>query len=140
IHIKIVAQLGTSSVAAVTTGHRVFFLVQAILMGVSVASTAMVARSWGGGRPDQANMITWTSVWLGGGLALAISIPVIAAPQTIAGLFGLDAETTALAASFIFWLSIFNVFSALSMMLGTGLRAIGDVITPLWFLCLSSVL
>ena len=34
-HIKIVAELGTTSVAAVTTGHRVFFLIQAILAGNS---------------------------------------------------------------------------------------------------------
>ena len=37
LHIKIVAGLGTSAVAAVTTGHRVFFLIQAILMGLSGA-------------------------------------------------------------------------------------------------------
>ena len=36
MHIKIVAELGTSAVAAVTTGHRVFFLIQAILMGLSL--------------------------------------------------------------------------------------------------------
>ena len=47
MHIKIAAGLGTSAVAAVTTGHRVFFLVQAILMGLSVAATAMVGLSSG---------------------------------------------------------------------------------------------
>ena len=35
LHIKIVAGLGTTAVAAVTTGHRVFFLIQAVLMGIS---------------------------------------------------------------------------------------------------------
>ena len=64
MHIKIVAQLGTSAVAAVTTGHRVFFLVQAILMGVSVAATAMVARSWGAQEVKKAETVTWTSLAL----------------------------------------------------------------------------
>jgi putative MATE family efflux protein len=140
LHIKIVAELGTSSVAAVTTGHRVFFLVQAILMGVSVAATAMIARAWGAKQVTQAEMITWTSLSLAVALALALSLPVVLAPGAIAGLFGLDAETTALAIRFIFWLGVFNVFTAISMMLGTALRAIGDVITPLWFLLASSVL
>jgi putative MATE family efflux protein len=140
MHIKIVAELGTSAVAAVTTGHRVFFLVQAILMGVSVASTALIARNWGAQQVKQAEMVAWTSMLLSMGLAALISLPVLIAPQAIAGAFGLDAETTAQAAGFIFWLGVFNVFSAINMMLATALRATGNVITPLWFLLFSSIL
>ena len=140
LHIKIVAQLGTTSVAAVTTGHRVFFLVQAILMGVSVAATAMIARSWGAQQIKQAELVSWTSIVISVALAAALSVPVLTAPEAIAGLFGLDEETTALAATFIFWLGLFNVFAAINMMLGTALRATGDVITPLWFLVFSSLL
>ncbi|MDX1732958.1 MAG: MATE family efflux transporter [Halioglobus sp.] len=139
LHIKIVAELGTSSVAAVTTGHRVFFLVQAIMMGVSVAATAMIARAWGAKQVKQAEMVSWTSITLAVGLAALLSIPVLLIPRTIASLFGLDEETTTMAGRFIFWLGLFNVFSAISMMLGTALRAIGDVITPLWYLLFSSV-
>lgn len=139
LHIKIVAQLGATSVAAVTTGHRVFFLIQAILMGVSVASTAMVARSWGAQQVKQAEVVTWTSMVISVVLAALLSIPILLAPESIAGIFGLDEETTALAASFIFWLGLFNIFSAISMMLSTALRATGDVITPLWFLLFSSI-
>jgi putative MATE family efflux protein len=140
VHIKIVAQLGTTSVAAVTTGHRVFFLVQAILMGVSVAATAMIARSWGAQQVKQAEQASWTSLVFSVALAAVLSIPVLLAPRAIAGLFGLDEETTRLAAEFIFWLGFFNVFAAINMMLGTALRATGDVITPLWFLLFSSLL
>lgn len=140
IHIKIVAELGTNSVAAVTTGHRIFFLVQAILMGVSIASTAMIARAWGAKDIQHAEMVSWTSMALGMSMAAVLSIPVLLIPHQIAGLFGLDAETTALAGTFIFWLGLFNVFTAINMMLGTALRAIGDVITPLWFLLASSTL
>ncbi len=140
LHIKIVAELGTTSVAAVTTGHRVFFLLQAILMGVSVAATAMIARFWGAGEIRQAEMVSWTSLFMSVALAAVLSIPVLLAPAWIAGLFGLDAETTRLAATFIFWLGIFYVFTAISMMLATALRATGDVITPLWFLLASSTL
>ncbi|MEZ5504112.1 MAG: MATE family efflux transporter [Halioglobus sp.] len=139
VQIKIVAQLGTSSVAAVTTGNRVFFLVQAVLMGVSVAATAMISRSWGAQRVQQAELIAWTSLLISVALAALLSIPVVLAPGAIAGLFGLDEETTALAATFIFWMGIFNVFTAINMILGTALRATGDVITPLWFLLFSSL-
>ncbi len=140
LHIKIVAGLGTSAVAAVTTGHRVFFLIQAILMGVSVAATALIARSWGAGRIQQAELINWTSMLLSLALAGFLSIPILIAPEAIAGLFGLDEQTTLYAAGFIFWLGIFNLASAANMMLSTGLRATGDVITPLFFLFFSSLL
>jgi putative MATE family efflux protein len=140
LHIKIVAGLGTSAVAAVTTGHRVFFLIQAILMGLSVAATAMIARHWGAKQVKQAESVTWTTLALSIALGAILGLPALLMPQEIAGLFGLDAQTTDSAASFIFWLGVFNVFAAVNMMLGTALRAIGDVITPLWYLFFSSVL
>ena len=140
LHIKIVAGLGTSAVAAVTTGHRVFFLVQAILMGVSVAATALIARSWGAGQVRQAELVNWTSMLLSLGIAALLSLPIVFAPETIAGLFGLDRETTLAAAGFIFWLGVFNLTAAANLILSTGLRATGDVITPLWFLFFSSLL
>lgn len=140
MHIKIVAGLGTSSVAAVTTGHRVFFLVQAVLMGISVAATALVARHWGARNPQKAELVTWTAMAMSLLLAGLLSIPVLLFPAGIAGLFGLDPDTTAQAGEFIFCLGLFNVFSAINLMLSTVLRATGDVITPLWFLFFSSLL
>ena len=140
MHIKIVAELGTSAVAAVTTGHRVFFLVQAILMGLSVSATALIARSWGAGHVEQARNVNWTALVLSLALAALLSVPILLAPEAIAGLFGLDLQTTRSAAGFIFWLGVFNVASAANLMLSTGLRATGDVITPLCFLFFSSLL
>lgn len=139
LHIKIASPLGTNAVAAVTTGHRVFFLIQAIMMGVSVATTALVARYWGANKQRRAEMVTWTSLALAVALGLVLGIPPIVIPETIAGLFRLDPETSALAARFIFWLGLFNLFPAINMVLSTALRATGDVITPLWFLIFSSI-
>lgn len=138
LHIKIAAGLGTSAVAAVTTGHRVFFLVQAILMGLSVATTATVSRHWGAKQVAAAEMASWTALLLALLVAALLTVPVLWVPEAIAGIFGLDDATTVLAASFIFWLGLFNLFSATNMMLSTSLRATGDVITPLYFLACST--
>ncbi len=138
MHIKIVAGLGTSAVAAVTTGHRVFFLIQAIMMGISVATTALVARSWGARDIPRAELTSWTSLAIAIGLGAALTVPVMLIPESIAGLFGLDEATTRAAASFIFWLGLFTVSTAVNIMLSTALRATGDVITPLLFLVFSS--
>ena len=112
--------MGTNAVAAVTTGHRVFFLIQAIMMGLSVATTALVARSWGAEDSRRSEMVTWTSLALAMTLGIALGIPAIVVPEALAGLFRLDPETTALAAKFIFWLGMFNVFSAINLVLGTA--------------------
>ena len=139
LHIKIASPMGTSAVAAVTTGHRVFFLIQAVLMGLSVATTAAVARSWGAQDARKAEMVTWTSLAMAVLVGGLLGLPPMLVPEWIVGAFGLDAATTEMAVRFIFWLGVFNIFSALNMMLSTALRATGDVITPLWFLCFSSL-
>ena len=58
--IKIVGELGASAVASVTTGHRIFFALQAILMAISAGTTALVARSIGAKDPDEAAKINIT--------------------------------------------------------------------------------
>lgn len=140
MHIKIASGLGTQAVAAVTTGHRIFFLIQAVLMGISVAATAIISRAWGANDIRGAEMASWTSLGVSMILAAILAIPVLLIPETLAGLFGLDDATTKEAARFIFWFGIFNIATAVNMMLQTALRATGDVITPLYFLCVSSML
>ena len=139
-HIRIAAELGTSAVAAVTTGHRVFFLIQAVMMGLSVAATATIARAWGADDVKRAEQAAWTSLQVSMILAAALALPTVIIPASIAGLFGLDQATTLSAAEFIFWLGVFSISSAVNMILSTALRATGDVITPLKFLVFSTAL
>ncbi|GHD38067.1 MATE family efflux transporter [Halioglobus pacificus] len=139
-HIRIAAELGTSAVAAVTTGHRVFFLIQAVLMGLSVAATATVARAWGAEQVRQAERAAWSAMQVSVIFAALLALPTLLVPTAIASLFSLDEPTTLSASGFIFWLGVFSISSALNMMLSTALRATGDVITPLWFLLASSIL
>jgi hypothetical protein len=47
VQTKFVGELGAQALAAVGAGQRVFFAMQAILMAVSVGTTALVARAWG---------------------------------------------------------------------------------------------
>ncbi len=132
ISIKIVGELGSEAVAAVTTGHRIFFAVQAILMAVSTGTTAMVARAWGASNPREAANVTSASLWTGNLVALALTAPCFFLALPIASIFGLNEATTQLTADFIRYLSIFNVAFSVNMILGAALRAAGDTQTPLW--------
>ena len=132
VDMKIVGVLGPPAVAAVTTGNRLFFVIQAVLIAVTTGTTALVARAWGAGERDEAALVARASLWLCIGLALLFSIPGIAFAGPIATLFRLEPETVELTAVFIRWLSVFNVTFAVGFVLSTALRAAGDTRTPLW--------
>ena len=132
VSIKMIGSLGASAVASVTTGHRIFFALQAILMAVSAGTTALVARSWGAQDYEEAAKITTASLWIGNAVAIALTIPCYFFAETIASVFGLPEETTQQAAVFIKYLSVFNIAFAVNMILSAALRAAGDTKTPLW--------
>ena len=132
ISIKIVGDLGPSAVAAVTTGQRLFFALQAVLMAISTGTIAMVSRAYGAGDHDEAAKVTSVSLWIGNIVALVLTLPCVVFAPEIAGVFGLDRHTTMQAANYIRWLSVFNVAFSINMVISAALRAAGDTRTPLW--------
>jgi putative MATE family efflux protein len=139
VDIKIVGSLGAGAVAAVTTGNRIFFILQALLMAVTAGTTALVARAWGAGDRLEAERVTRASLWLCMAVALAMTIPALWIPHQLAGVFRLDAQAVALAAVFIRWLAPFQIAFAVYFALGAALRAAGDTRTPLWVAALTNV-
>ena len=132
VQTKFVGELGAQAVAAVGAGQRVFFAIQAILMAVSAGTTALVARAWGAGDHQEASRVTMASLAVGVVLALVMSLLGLLLADSMAGAFGLDAQTLALASDYIQWLCIFNVVFAANFILSAALRASGDAWTPLW--------
>jgi putative MATE family efflux protein len=132
VDIKIVGSLGASAVAAVTTGHRIFWVSEAVLIAVTAGTTALVARAWGARNTAEAQRATQASLWICCGLGLGLTLPLYVYADSLVAVFNLDPETLALSAEFLRILALFNVFFAASMVLGSALRAAGDVMTPLW--------
>ncbi|MEN8182897.1 MAG: MATE family efflux transporter, partial [Myxococcota bacterium] len=139
VDIKIVGSLGPSAIAAVTTGNRMFFVLQAMLMAITAGTTALVARAWGAGDRTEAERVTRASVLLCLVLATVLMMPGLVFAEVLARFFRLEPETVALAATFIRWLSVFNVAFAVFFVLGVALRAAGDTRTPLWTGALTNV-
>lgn len=137
INIKVVGTLGAEAVATVTTGHRLFFMMQAVIMAVTVATTALVARSWGANQRAEAAHYTNVSTLL----ALFITLPIslvgyFAAPQ-IAGMFGLSDEGTI---EYLEYLSIFNIGFVLHFVISAALRGAGDTKTPLILTAITQII
>lgn len=132
VDVKVVGHLGAPAVAAVTTGHRVFFVLQAVLMAITTGTTALVARAWGRGDREEAERVTRASLALCAAFAVALSVPAVVFAAPLAGFFGLEPRAAALAATFLRVLAPFNVAFAAGFALATALRAAGDTRTPLW--------
>jgi putative MATE family efflux protein len=139
VDLKIVGVLGPPAVAAVATGNRLFFVIQAVLIAITTGTTALVARAWGGNDRAEAERVTRASLWLCAALAVVLSVAGIAFADPIARVFRLEEETVELAAVFIRWLSVFHVAFAVGFVLATALRAAGDTRTPLWVGALANV-
>jgi putative MATE family efflux protein len=139
IDTKIVGALGAPAVAALTTGHRIFFVLQAVLMAVTAGTTALVARAWGAGHHEEAARVTGASLVVCVGVALVATVPGVFFARELAGIFRLDPETLALATTYIRWISVFNVGFAIAFSVGAALRAAGDTMTPLWIGAITNV-
>jgi putative MATE family efflux protein len=139
VDIKIVGSLGASAVAAVTTGNRIFFVFQAVIMATSAGTTALVARAWGAGDREEAERVAKVSVIVGAGVGVLLSVPGILFSDVLASVFRLEPDTVSQASDFIFYLSFFNGAFAISMILGSAVRAAGDTLTPLWLGAITNV-
>jgi putative MATE family efflux protein len=133
VQTKFVGGLGASAVAAVGAGQRVFFALQAVFTAIGVGTTALVARSWGAGRHEEASRITITSLVVGAAAGAVITLTGMLFSRQIANLFGLDDYTAGLAGRNIFWLSAFICGFAIDIIFSGALRAAGNVWTPLVF-------
>jgi putative MATE family efflux protein len=132
VQTKFIGDLGPQALAAVGAGQRVFFAMQAVLMAVSAGTTALVARAWGAGDYREASRVTMASLVLAGVMSLVVTVLGYFFAPAVAGVFGLDAATLAMAAENIRWLCLFNVAFAVNFILSAALRASGDAWTPLW--------
>ena len=139
VGIKMVGSLGAGAVAAVTTGNRIFFILQALLMAVTAGTTALVARAWGAGDRDEAERVNRASMWVCLSISLLITFPAVLFADPLARFFRLEEETLLLAATYIRWISLFNAAFALQFVLSVALRAAGDARTPLWIGALTNI-
>jgi putative MATE family efflux protein len=139
VGIKMVGSLGAGAVAAVTTGNRIFFILQALLMAVTAGTTALVARAWGAGDRDEAERVNRASMWVCLSISLLITFPAVLFADPMARFFRLEEETVLLAATYIRWISLFNAAFALQFVLSVALRAAGDARTPLWIGALTNI-
>jgi len=131
--IKIAATIGPDAVAVVSSGVRIWMLLQALQMAIAVAATALVARAWGAGERSHAGGVAINGVVGAVALGATTGLPVIFFARPIAEAFGLPETVTTTLVQFIIWSGIFNATNSLRFVMEASLRATGDVRTPMLF-------
>lgn len=95
VDIFFVAKLGTEAIATVGLTEAVITLLYAVAIGLSMGTTALVARRMGEGRRDAAANAGGQAIWLGVIVALAVGLVGLNFSGDILRLMGADAATLA---------------------------------------------
>ena len=138
--IKIVASLGADALAAVTTGARLYNIFNAVMIGLSAGTLALVSRAWGAGDKKQAASLLNTALVISLMLGIGMTAVTLLFTPALVSLFGLSPSAYQASVSYVRWFSLFYTPIAAYIILAASLRAAGDARSPLAFAALINVL
>jgi len=74
----VVGRAGAVPLAAVGLANAVFIAFTIFGMGVLIGLDGLISQSLGAGQPTRGRELFWTGIWMSGGLALALTPPMVA--------------------------------------------------------------
>lgn len=132
--------VGPEALAAVGSAYTLMVFLCSILLGLSLGSSTVFSQQYGRGSLSALRHSTWVSFVLILAITMVLNVAAFLALDPILRFLQVPAEVYPLMRDYlwiIFWgilfTFIYNFYAAL-------LRAVGDSVTPLWFLSLSVVL
>ncbi len=133
-----VGRLGAAAIAAVALSGILMQITWTLLIGVSVGTTAMVARYFGAGQPERAGMAAMQSLSLGVAASILLVLFVNLSGRQALALLGAEGEVLRLGLGYLrivfdgsFTLILFFLSSAI-------MRGIGDALSPMLVMAASS--
>ncbi len=136
----LVGALGASAIAGVGSAQQAQFLLISILSALAIGNSVLVAQAFGARDLRGASALARQSlVW-----SLIISVPLalfgLLAARPFTGLFGMDAEATAIGVAYLD-ITMATVVVLVCLFIGSGvLRGIGDSRTPMYVTLLANVI
>lgn len=132
----VMGNIGRDSVAAYAIALQLASIAFMVPLGLSQAATVRVGLFYGAGDLPGIRRAGWTSFFLGTGFMAFTALAMIAAPETLIGLF-LDrhdakaAPVFALAVNFLFYAALFQIVDGAQSVGGGMLRGLQDTRVPL---------
>jgi len=132
-----VTPMGSAHVASFHIVMRLASLSFMPGFGFAIAAATMTGQSLGQGRPHKASRLMWHSVLYCSLVMALISVCYYAFPKTLISLFTRDAEIHAVSRAPMRIYALFGVTTAITMVLGGGLRGAGDTKYPMIYMIIS---
>ncbi len=132
-----IGQLGSSEIAAVGLANQMFFLISLFFFGVSSGASIFVSQYWGANNRDSIQKVMGVAIATGVAGAAVFSVISIVAPEAVMHIFTRDAFVVQRGKEYLQLVGISYIFTAITTVYSTTLRATGDAKTPLIVACFS---
>lgn len=121
-----VGKLGPDAVATVGLTESMLTVIYALAIGLSIGTTAVVARRTGEKRPEDAARAAAQAIWLGVGLALLVGAAGVTLGPRLLVLMGATPETVAIGSGYTRVMLGGSVTVTLLFLLNAVFRGVGD--------------
>ena len=121
-----VSRLGAAPLATVGLTESLLALVYSIAIGLSMATTALVARRWGEGRKQDAGRAAAQAILVGVGISLVLGLAGALAAPSLLRLMGAEPEVVAVGASYTRIMLGGMVTIMLLFLINAAFRGAGD--------------
>ena len=135
-----VGRLGTWAIAAVGLTNQPLFFALAIFLAINVGTTALVARSYGGGDLKTARDVAKQSLVVTLILGIIVAIIGVLAAEIVLTFMGAESEVITLGRIYFQIIFLGIVFTSLSMSAAAVLRGLGDTKTPMYINVMANIL
>ncbi len=140
VDIKMVGDLGMEAIAGVTAGGQIYWVVQAVVMALTMGTVALVARAFGSNDMSLADRVLRQSILMGTVFGLVSWLAFLPWLTPAIALLGMEDAVVTMGADYTFWLLVGNIPFTLTFVFGAALRAAGDSRTPLYVGVVSNVI
>lgn len=125
------ARFGAQTVAAHQIAINFAALSFMVPLSLGMSTAVRVGRAHGAGDAAAVRLRGITGLWLGAGYALFSASLMALAPEPIAGAYTLTPEVRTLAASFLRYAALFQIFDCLQATAAGALRGVSDTRVPM---------
>ncbi len=140
VDMMFVGRLGAAPVAAVSIVGNILMILFALILGISIATGAMVSRSFGAKDFDNVNHVALQSMIFGAYLGLFLSIIGYFIAPYLINIFGVELDVHNMATVYMRILFAGSIPMALSFLSASIFQAVGDAKTAMWIMLVAVLL
>lgn len=128
---RIVAQCGTTAVAAYGIGMRFHMIILMPAFALGGAAATLVGQNLGAGLPARARDSAWLATWLDVGFMVTAAVVALPLAPFLIRVFNSEPEVIAVGTEYLRIVSPFYIYAAPGIVLSRALQGAGDTVMPM---------